>query len=67
MKKILIMMVLIGIMASAANAFDLTSVEAEKMALNHSYQLKIARSESEAYRSNLSAARAGRYPEFSLE
>ena len=67
MKKILIMMVLIGIMASATNALDLTSAEAEKMALSHSHQLKIARSESEAYRSNLSAARAGRYPEFSLE
>ena len=67
MKKILLLLVCIIIFNSPSGAVDITITEAEQMALHHSFELKKAKTESEAYRSNLSAARAERYPNLSIK
>ncbi|HOP05687.1 MAG TPA: TolC family protein [candidate division Zixibacteria bacterium] len=53
--------------AGFSGAVDLTSAQAEQMALNHSWDLKKARAESEAYQADLKAARAGRFPNITAD
>ena len=67
MNKVLIIVTLLLFTISKAIAVDISIEDAEKMAIDHSYQLKKADMESKAYYENLNAAKAERYPTLSLD
>ena len=67
MNKFILITIILLFSFFKIDAVELTSENAEQMALAHSFQLKKAELESKAYQSNLSSAKAERYPTLSLD
>jgi len=67
MKHKLTALIFMTAIGSSSGAVDLSIDTAVQLALKHSLLLKREKAESEAYRSNLNAVKAERYPELSFE